>query len=362
VLAEMVDSMVEKHEVRVGEEARDALVEKTRGSKSAPEYIDTALRTADGDELTVEDVEDLSDSVVGMWKRQYEWLGNEGHDDELRVLRSMKALYDFNISLHSRLVRSVYLELFDGDRGTFKTAVESLSDDRRWVSVVRRGGGAADEVLGDDVGYYVHDTQLDAVGYEAKEDAVEASEILLEEIEKCVPEGSAASAHFYAGVSLYNWERYYESEEQYKEAIEADPEYAEAYNNYGVLLHDELDEPERAREKYEEAIEHDPEHARTYYNYGNLLKNKLDEPEEAAEKYEKAVDIFLQKGELRHALVSLRGLVEVCVELDDKEAVVENCELALKILDEAPHLDTDGSDREWFESKRASAKSTDGEQ
>jgi len=400
------------YDIELPVEARDALVENTVNSESAPAYIDAVLKTA-GERLTVEDVEGLSDEVSDIWQGHYDSLRDES-PEEMDVLIAMKALYDLNVSQYSKLVRAVYLELLDGERGSFRTSVESLVN-RQWLRVV------GDEVVDLETEYSVHDTQLDAVRYEAKDDAEEVSELLLEKIERTLPEEQQAPAHFYAGFSFREWEIHdrsrdhyeksieidperspvvynnyglllheeldepEEAKEKYEKAIEIDPEYAEAYNNYGNLLHEELDKPEEAKEKYEKAIEIDPEDAgaynnyglllheelgepeeaaevyekaieidpedaKAYNNYGVILHEELDEPEEAREKYEMALNIFLQKEELRHALVSLRGLVEVCVELDDEEAVVENCELALNILDEAPHLDTDGSERLWFES------------
>ncbi|XGI83025.1 tetratricopeptide repeat protein [Halorutilales archaeon Cl-col2-1] len=323
VLYRMVGAMAEKYGVEMDEEARDALVEKTNDSKSAPEYIDAALSTVhdeDG-ELTVEDVEELSETVEEMWQENYDYLRDES-PKEWNILLSMKALYDLNVLPYSRLVRCLYLEVFNGDRGVFKPAVKSLSDGRRWVNVVREGN-SADEVLEDEVRYEIHDTQLDAVSYSAKDDADEVSELLLDETADAVPQEIQARVHFFVGKSLHEWEvakkaavhyersiaiepntiaynnygillhkkldRPEDAEKKYKKAIKHDPEYAIAYNNYGLLLYEKLDRPEDAEKKYKKAIKHDPEHAIAYYNYGNLLARELDRPEDAEKKYKKAI-------------------------------------------------------------------------
>jgi len=152
-----------------------------------------------------------------------------------------------------------------------------------------------------------------------------------------------------------------EAAEKYERAIEHDPEYADAYYNYGLLLNGKLDKPKEAAKMYEKAIEVDPEHANAHYNYGLLLKNELDEPEEAREKMEESVSLWIDKGVSQNALHDLKALVRLCLLLNDEEWVVENCELALNILNEAPHLDTDGSERLWFESMLMVAEPDDEE-
>ena len=79
-----------------------------------------------------------------------------------------------------------------------------------------------------------------------------------------------------------------EAEEHYKKAIEADPNYAVAHNNYAILL-EEFGKKDEAEEHYKKAIEADPNSALAHYNYANLL-DELDKKDEAEEHYKKAIE------------------------------------------------------------------------
>ena len=74
----------------------------------------------------------------------------------------------------------------------------------------------------------------------------------------------------------------------FKKVISLKPDYADAYSNMGVALHDQgkLDE---AIEAYKKSISLKPDYAVAYSNMGNVLKDqgKLDE---AIEAYEKVKD------------------------------------------------------------------------
>ncbi len=89
------------------------------------------------------------------------------------------------------------------------------------------------------------------------------------------------AAHYNAGTASYFLNLPMEAEEQYKLALESDPNDASTHYNYGNLLSDmgRLDE---AEEQYKLALESDPNDASTHSNYGNLLKQmgRLDEAEE----------------------------------------------------------------------------------
>ena len=66
--------------------------------------------------------------------------------------------------------------------------------------------------------------------------------------------------------------------------MKLDPNYAEAYNNWGVAL-DNLGRHEEAIEKYGKAVELDPKYASAYSNWGLALAD-LGRREEAVEKFE----------------------------------------------------------------------------
>ena len=62
-----------------------------------------------------------------------------------------------------------------------------------------------------------------------------------------------------------------EAEEQYKHALEADPNNVNAHINYGFLLY-EIGRKEEAEEQYKLALEADPNNVNAHNIYGNLLK------------------------------------------------------------------------------------------
>jgi len=74
----------------------------------------------------------------------------------------------------------------------------------------------------------------------------------------------------------------------YSQAIELDPENANAYFNRGFEYFS--GEHEKAIEDYSKAIELDPEHAEAYYHRGSCYSD-LDEYEAAIEDYSKAIKL-----------------------------------------------------------------------
>nr|QNO43339.1 cell division coordinator CpoB [Methanosarcinales archaeon ANME-2c ERB4] len=99
-----------------------------------------------------------------------------------------------------------------------------------------------------------------------------------------------AAAHTNLGVLLYDLRRYDEAENEYKEAIRIDPDDAVVHYNLGVLLK-ELERHEEAEKEYIEAIRIDPNDAAVYNNFGNMLKD-LKRYDEAEKEYREAIKIY----------------------------------------------------------------------
>ncbi|MBI5043815.1 MAG: tetratricopeptide repeat protein [Nitrospirae bacterium] len=91
------------------------------------------------------------------------------------------------------------------------------------------------------------------------------------------------------GNALGALKKYEEAIEKYQKAIEIDPNYTGAYNNWGLALYN-LKRYEEAIEKYQRTIEINSNQPDTYYNWGSALY-KLKRYEEAIEKYQKAIEI-----------------------------------------------------------------------
>ncbi|WP_375201383.1 tetratricopeptide repeat protein [Hyphococcus sp.] len=75
----------------------------------------------------------------------------------------------------------------------------------------------------------------------------------------------------------------------FQKAIDADPNFPDAYNNLGVALKN-LGRLEEAVEKYAKAISIKPDYAEAYFNMANALRD-LERREEAVSKYQEALRI-----------------------------------------------------------------------
>jgi tetratricopeptide (TPR) repeat protein len=75
----------------------------------------------------------------------------------------------------------------------------------------------------------------------------------------------------------------------YRDAITANPNYAEAYNNLGVVLH-ELNHLDIALAQFEAALSLNPDYAQAYFNFGNALCAE-GQLQEAAIVYQKALEL-----------------------------------------------------------------------
>lgn len=75
-LRSIIDVMATEFGVALDEQAKDALVERTVDSESAPIYVETALVTA-RDRITADDIERLAEDVADIWQRQYATLRDE---------------------------------------------------------------------------------------------------------------------------------------------------------------------------------------------------------------------------------------------------------------------------------------------
>ncbi len=98
-----------------------------------------------------------------------------------------------------------------------------------------------------------------------------------------------AQRHFEAGNAFYEKKKYTEACNEYKQAIEKNPKFPDAYNNWGLALAG-LKRYEEAVEKYQTATEVDPQYANAYNSWGVAFAS-LKQYEEAIEKYQKAIDV-----------------------------------------------------------------------
>lgn len=109
--------------------------------------------------------------------------------------------------------------------------------------------------------------------------------------EKSVPEEMIEPAviYFYRGNSYANIGDFNSTLNDYTQAIEIDPNLAEAYNNRGITYKNKGD-ADSAMKDYNKAIKTDPNHAGTYNNRGNIYYYR-DDFDSAIKDYNKAIEL-----------------------------------------------------------------------
>ena len=121
---------------------------------------------------------------------------------------------------------------------------------------------------------------------ELKEEITRTTQAIVENKE---PAKYTANDWYVLGTDAFFGERYEEALADYTKAIEIKPDFADAYNNRGVIL-GKLERNEEALADYTKAIEIRPDDADNYYNRGNTL-DKLDRYAEALADYAKAIEL-----------------------------------------------------------------------
>lgn len=74
----------------------------------------------------------------------------------------------------------------------------------------------------------------------------------------------------------------------FKKAFKADKHFSEAYYQYGTLLYERLDNPEKAVKALKKTLKYQPDHAFAYYDLA-LIYHSLGERKKAFENYQKAI-------------------------------------------------------------------------
>ncbi len=81
------------------------------------------------------------------------------------------------------------------------------------------------------------------------------------------------------------FQEYEKAKEYYEKAIELNPDFAEAYNNFAILLNEYLHEYEKAKHCYEKAIKLDSNFALAYNNLAALYYNHFKDIKKAQEYF-----------------------------------------------------------------------------
>ncbi len=92
------------------------------------------------------------------------------------------------------------------------------------------------------------------------------------------------------GISELEMMRYHDAKKDFERAIKLDKNYAEAYNNLGVIYYADDHNNRRAVRSYEHAIKINPNHASFHSNLGTALFARK-QFEKAAKEYQRAMEI-----------------------------------------------------------------------
>ncbi len=101
----------------------------------------------------------------------------------------------------------------------------------------------------------------------------------------------SAGEYFVLGYRAGNENNYPLAEEYYRKSIELNPDYADAYNNLGILIKKDEKRFDEAETNYRKAIELNPNYAVAYSNLGVLLAEDENRREEAEQAYNKAIEL-----------------------------------------------------------------------
>ena len=114
-----------------------------------------------------------------------------------------------------------------------------------------------------------------------------------------------AYTEFYIGLTSYKEGKHEEAIKHYDQAIDINPQFAEAYNNRGITK-DLLGRHEEAIADYDQAIRINPQFAEAYYNRGTT-KDLLGRHEEAIADYDQAIRINSQYAEAYYNRGNAKG-------------------------------------------------------
>ena len=132
-----------------------------------------------------------------------------------------------------------------------------------------------------------------------------------------------AYTEFYIGLTFYKEEKYEEAIKRYDQAIDINPQFAEAYNNRGITK-DLLGRHEEAITDYNEAIRINPQLAEAYYNRGTT-KDLLGRHEKAIADYDQAIRINPQYAQAYYNRGNAKG------ELGQHEEAIADYDEAIRI-------------------------------
>lgn len=236
-LTRIAEGLSRYFSVPMSDSVRDELISRAKGTPSAPGYIGAVIRST-GSDLTRQEVRDLPNTVEEVWMVQYDRLKNKNRKAWL-VLEAFKLLQILGFPLVGSLVQGVYENILEAseDARTYSDAVQSLLD-KQWINTSEDLESFNPRAV-----FNIHESQLQPVETDLRHysHTLQAfSDYLIEGLnEQMIPEEvSMAYIHASFAASIPNIDTFKNiKEENYKAALELDPEYQWARYRYGVFLY-----------------------------------------------------------------------------------------------------------------------------
>jgi len=131
----------------------------------------------------------------------------------------------------------------------------------------------------------------------------------MKEAEQCFRHnlGLVASTYFNLGLTLFRTQRFTEALENFRRALELEPENPEFHNLIGQT-YDELGQPVEAEQSLRRAIEIDGNYALGYYDMGVILAKREGRNQEALVAFEQALKIDPDIVDAHYAIACLHAL------------------------------------------------------
>ena len=366
ILLELIDAALSSFGIEASDEAKAAFLKKATQTEPSPFYvISVLLPKEEGEELTVEEAEELPESVEEVWEDRLDDLKAK-NPDARDVLLSARLLHDLDLRKPVVTVRGIYCHVLgDQPRRRKREFYDHAEDLLRWDWMMLAG----EDLRDDDAQFVGHDLQFEILPEGMEGWSSEFAEFVNEKIEKehlpkdgsfrfslhgrfgrflkpldvSIAESQFRKAaeceedsplpHFDLGLLLYNEGRTDEAETQYREALNDNPEYAEAHYNLGVLLKEE-GRTDEAETQFREALNDNPDDAEAHFNLALLLEDE-ERYEDARQHVESSIKLWVEKGKLENAVHDLQLLTSVCDELDDHGSALEHCVQLLTVVEEA---------------------------
>jgi tetratricopeptide (TPR) repeat protein len=319
----LFDRVLAKEEVAVSEEVREAFPQKALETDPSPLYVISVVETADGERLTMDDIETLPEDTLAIWEDQYADI-KAANNKQRFILWAVKLLSEVRVPYyHHSLLKGIYAHVLDRDELTFGPPVEELCQ-RQWLVPT----DDEEEVTT----YTVHDVKVEAINESTKGQLWSFSTFLFKEVERYLPSSESRTEHglhenFGILLREYSIRRGNQLvSKHYEQALDLDPNCATAHINYANLLIEELDAPEKSKYHYDRALDIDPDNSKIHRTYAYFLKEELAALKEAEDHYERAIEISPDFAGARCDYANL--LIE---ELDAPEEAKHHYERALDI-------------------------------